>query len=148
MPFPPEMKAAFDQPLPASGQSETEISSQLAALLPYGVGNTHPRFFGWVHGSGTPQNLLAEIVAAAINANAGGRDHGAIHVERQVIRWCRDLFGFPETASGLVVSGTSLATVVALKTARDARLSFASRKAGLGAARLAGYASSEAPAPP
>lgn len=143
-PFPPEMKAAFDQPLPEDGQSETDIAAQLQALLPYGAGNTHPRFFGWVHGSGTPQNMLAEIITSAINANAGGRDHGAIYVERQVIRWCRELFGFPETASGLIVSGTSLATVVALKVARDTRLGFASRKAGLGAARLVGYASAEA----
>ncbi len=143
-PFPPEMKAAFDQPLPEGGQSETDIAAQLENLLPYGVGNTHPRFFGWVHGSGTPQNLLAEITASAMNANAGGRDHGAIQVERQVIRWCRELFGFPEGASGLVVSGTSLATILALKVARDVRLDFSSRKDGLGGARLVGYASAEA----
>ncbi|MBY9066598.1 cytochrome D ubiquinol oxidase subunit I [Hyphomonas sp. WL0036] len=143
-PFPPEMKAAFSQPLPAQGQDEADLASQLAALLPYGVGNTHPRFFGWVHGSGTPQNLLAEIVASALNANAGGRDHGAIYVERQVISWCRQLFGFPETASGILVSGTSLATVIALKTARDARLEFRSRKEGVEGARLVGYASAEA----
>lgn len=143
-PFPPEMKAAFAQPLPKEGQGEAEIAGQLAALLPYGVGNTHPRFFGWVHGSGTPQNLLAEIAAAAINANAGGRDHGAIYVERQVIAWCREMFGFPETASGLIVSGTSLATVIAVKAARDARLDFRSRKEGICGDRLVGYASTEA----
>lgn len=143
-PFPDAMKAAFDQPLPQNGLGEAALSEQLQALLPYGAGNTHPRFFGWVHGSGTPQNVLAEITASALNANAGGRDHGAIYVERQVIRWCRELFGFPETASGLVVSGTSMATIIALKVARDARLAFASRKAGLGAARLVGYASAEA----
>jgi glutamate/tyrosine decarboxylase-like PLP-dependent enzyme len=143
-PFPPEMKAAFDQPLPETGQDDAALAGQLAALLPYGAGNTHPRFFGWVHGSGTPQNLLAEITASAINANAGGRDHGAIYVERQVIRWCRELFGFPETASGLIVSGTSLATVIALKVARDARLEFASRKGGVLGAPLVGYASAEA----
>ena len=143
-PFPPEMKAAFAKPLPKDGQGEAEIAGQLGALLPYGVGNTHPRFFGWVHGSGTPQNLLAEIAAAAINANAGGRDHGAIYVERQVIAWCREMFGFPETASGLIVSGTSLATVIAVKTARDAALEFRSRKEGICGDRLVGYASTEA----
>jgi aromatic-L-amino-acid decarboxylase len=143
-PLPDTMKAAFDQPLPETGLPPEALSAALASLLPYGAGNTHPRFFGWVHGSGTPQNILAEIAASAINANAGGRDHGAIYVERQVIRWCRDLFGFPETASGLIVSGTSLATIVALKVARDARLSFASRKAGVGTSRLVGYASAEA----
>lgn len=143
-PFPPEMKAAFTQPLPKDGQGEAELAGQLAALLPYGVGNTHPRFFGWVHGSGTPQNMLAEIVASALNANAGGRDHGAIYVERQVIAWCREMFGFPETASGLIVSGTSLATVIAVKTARDAALDFRSRKEGICGDRLVGYASAEA----
>lgn len=143
-PFPPEMKAAFTQPLPKEGQGEAELADQLAALLPYGVGNTHPRFFGWVHGSGTPQNMLAEIVASALNANAGGRDHGAIYVERQVIAWCREMFGFPETASGLIVSGTSLATVIAVKTARDAALDFRSRKEGICGDRLVGYASAEA----
>ena len=143
-PFPAEMKAAFDQPLPETGLGAQALSEQLKRLLPYGPGNTHPRFFGWVHGSGTPQNLLAEIIAATINANAGGRDHGAIHVERQVIRWCRELFGFPEGASGLIVSGTSIATLIALKVARDLRLGFSSRSAGIGHARLVGYASAEA----
>ena len=33
-------------------------------VLPYAVGNTHPRFWGWVHGSGTPGGALAELVAA------------------------------------------------------------------------------------
>lgn len=143
-PFPSEMKLAFDQPLPETGQDEAALAAQLAELLPYGAGNTHPRFFGWVHGSGTPQNLLAEIAACAINANAGGRDHGAIYIERQVIRWCRELFGFPEGASGLIVSGTSLATIIALKVARDVRLEFSSRKGGLANTRLIGYASAEA----
>ena len=143
-PFPDEMKAAFAQPLPRDGQSEADLAEKLAALLPYGVGNTHPRFFGWVHGSGTPQNMLADIIAAALNANAGGRDHGAIYVERQVVAWCRELFGFPENASGLIVSGTSLATVIAVKAARDARLEFRSRKEGICGDRLVGYASAEA----
>lgn len=143
-PLPEDMKAAFDQPLPEDARGEADVAAALESLLPYGVGNTHPRFFGWVHGSGTPQNLLAEIVAAAMNANLGGRDHGGIYVERQVIRWCRELFGFPETASGLIVSGTSLATIIALKVARDARLGFASRQDGVGSARLVGYASAEA----
>lgn len=140
----PELKAAFDQPLPQQGLGTNATAEQLESLLPYGSGNTHPRFFGWVQGSGTPGNVLAEITAAALNANCGGRDHGAMAVERQVVRWCRDLFEFPETASGLVVSGTSMATIVALKAARDRCFDFKSRQQGLGASRLVGYASSQA----
>ena len=142
--FPAEMKAGFAGRLPEQGAPPVEIDAQLRALLPYGVGNTHPRFFGWVHGSGTPSNLLAEMTAAAINANTGGRDHAAIYVERQVVDWCKALFGYPETASGLVVSGTSMATVIAMKAARDTYFDFVSRTDGVCGRRLVGYTSNEA----
>ena len=140
---PPELKQSLQSALPVQGRGPVAVQEQIEALLPYGVGNTHPRFFGWVHGSGTPGNLIADIAAAAMNANLGGRDHGAMYVEKQVVRWCRELFEFPETASGLVVSGTSIATVVALKSARDRHLGFAPRKSGVGSAKLVGYTSSQ-----
>jgi len=139
-PLPEEMKAELRMGLPTEGADN--VAEALARLLPYGVGNTHPRFFGWVHGSGGAASMLAEITAAAMNANLGGRDHGAIYVEKQVVAWVREMFGFPSRASGLVVSGTSMATIVALKVARDARIS--ARAAGLGAHKLVGYASDQA----
>ncbi len=143
---PPALKQSLQTELPVQGRGAVAVQQQIEALLPYGVGNTHPRFFGWVHGSGTPGNLIADIAAAAMNANLGGRDHGAMYVEQEVVRWCRELFEFPETASGLVVSGTSIATVVALKTARDRHLGFAPRKSGVGGSggsKLVGYTSSQ-----
>lgn len=142
-PLPDELKAAFRDPLPRAGRGADHTQALIKALLPYGVGNTHPRFFGWVHGSGTPANLFAEIAAAAINANLGGRDHGAMYVERQVVDWCRELFEFPAGSSGLIVSGTSMATVIALKAARDRCLDFASRRKGLRGAPLVGYTSAQ-----
>ncbi len=144
--FPSEMKDAFRAPLPADGIGADATQALMQALLPYGVGNTHPRFFGWVHGSGTPSNLIAEIAAAAINANLGGRDHGAMYVEKQVVDWCRALFDFPADSSGLIVSGTSMATIIALKAARDRCFDFASRKHGLqkaGQGQLVGYTSAQ-----
>ncbi|MEM9571533.1 MAG: pyridoxal-dependent decarboxylase [Pseudomonadota bacterium] len=143
-PPPEDLKADLQSPLPIHGLDYDALVARLTALLPYGVGNSHPRFFGWVHGAGAPGNLLAEIVGAAMNANCGGRDHIAIHVERQVIAWCKSLFQFPDTASGLIVSGTSMATIIAAKTARDVALEFASRTEGVGTAKLTGYVSEQA----
>lgn len=139
-----QLKARLDQSMPLEGMDTQAIAEALIELLPYGVGNTHPRFFGWVHGAGTPGNLLADIATSAMNANCGGRDHVGIYVERQVIDWCKALFSFPKTASGLVVSGTSMATIIAAKTARDAALAFRNRKTGLGACTLVGYSSAQA----
>lgn len=145
-PLPPALKADYQAPLPVDGIGAQATQAHLTALLPYGVGNTHPRFFGWVHGSGTPSNLMADITAAAINANLGGRDHGAMYVEKQVVNWCREIFQFPDTASGLIVSGTSIATVIALKAARDRCFDFTSRKSGLQKTtlgQLVGYTSAQ-----
>ncbi len=143
-PLPGEMKAGLRTPLPRQGAGVDAMQQQMQALLPYGVGNTHPRFFGWVHGAGSSSGLIADIAAAAMNANLGGRDHGAIYVEQQVVAWVRQMFGFPDGSSGLVVSGTSMATIIALKVARDRALGMATRGAGVGAHRLVGYASSQA----
>ena len=68
----------------------------------------------------TPGEDLAEMVATTMNANCGGRDHGAIYIERAVIDWARRQMGFPDTASGVLVTGTSQATVIALACARPA----------------------------
>lgn len=144
--LPQALQADYQAPLPSMGIGPEATQAHMEALLPYGVGNTHPRFFGWVHGSGTPGNLMADITAAAINANLGGRDHGAMYVEKQVVNWCRELFQFPATSSGLIVSGTSIATVIALKAARDRCFDFGSRKAGLqntARGRLVGYTSEQ-----
>ncbi len=138
-PLPDAQKEALTAPLPRKG---TDINAQMQALLPHGVGNTHPRFFGWVHGSGTPSNVIADITAAAMNANLGGRDHGANYVEKQVVDWCREIFDFPDGSSGLVVSGTSIATLIALKAARDRLTDFESRKTGC-PAKLVGYTSTQ-----
>ncbi|MGE4611546.1 MAG: hypothetical protein AAED33_09155 [Paracoccaceae bacterium] len=86
-PLPDGIKQSLTSNLPREGIGIERTQQAVQALLPYGVGNTHPRFFGWVHGAGSPNGLVADIAAAAMNANLGGRDHGAIYVERQVVQW-------------------------------------------------------------
>lgn len=146
-PLPDEIKQALVEPVPLEGQGTEQVCAELVErVLPYATGNTHPRFFGWVHGTGTPGGVIAETMAAAMNANLGGRDHGAIYVERQVVEWCRQLFDFPETASGIVVSGTSLATLIALTAARHRKVDYDVRRRGVqpSEGKLVGYASAEA----
>jgi glutamate/tyrosine decarboxylase-like PLP-dependent enzyme len=89
-------------------------------VLPYTAGNVHPRFWGWVMGSGSAEGMLAELLTAALNVNAGGFDIPATHVELQVLAWCRAMMGFPADAGAAIVSGGSMANFVALAVARDA----------------------------
>ncbi len=143
---PASVKDALSRPLPASGASlDALVDTFRTDLLPHATGNLHPRFFGWVHGGGTVAGALGEMLAGFMNSNVAGRDHVAVYVERQVIDWCKELFGFPAGASGLLTTGTSMAGIIALAVARDAKAGADVRRDGVGAARpLAFYASSEA----
>lgn len=147
MPTPERVKQLLAAPLPRKGEPLDMLLALFERdLLPYGTGNIHPRFFGWVHGSGTPAGVLGEMLAAFMNCNVGGRNHVAVYVERQIIQWCRSIFAFPATSSGVLTSGTSMGTLIALTAARNARAGIDVRQHGLAAApkRLVGYASSEA----
>ncbi len=85
----------------------------------------------------TSRGMLAEMLAAGLNANLGGRDHAPVEVERQVARWMAELFGFPETASGLFVIGTSMANLIAVLAARTSspRVGKPRRRGGRGRGR-------------
>ncbi len=143
-PMPDEVRAGFLAGLPDAPASLADAHQEfMASVLPYGVGNTHPRFMGWVHGAGTAVGLLAEMLAAGLNANLGGRDQAPIALERQVSRWIAELMGFPASASGLFLTGASMANFVAILIARQAALGDEARRAGVGAcgADLTAYAS-------
>jgi aromatic-L-amino-acid/L-tryptophan decarboxylase len=145
-PTPAPVRIALDAAVSTSDQNLESVYQEFKDLiLPYSTGNTHPRFFGWVHGTGQAGGIVAEMLAAAMNANCGGRDHVAIHVERVVLGWCKELFGFPAQASGLLVSGTSMANLIALTVARNARDVRGIRAKGVGGRPpLVAYASAEA----
>ncbi len=144
-PLPPEV---FDLPRQDPPLEPTPLAGVVdefrRTVLPYPTGNIHPRFFGWVHGTGLAAGVVAEMFAAAMNSNLGGRNHAPVYVERAVIQWCRRTFGFPDTASGLLVSGTSMGTVVALAAARNRMIPGDIRRQGLRASPPAAvYASTE-----
>ncbi len=144
-PIPPEVRESFRETLPRMESDLAVIHERfMRDILPYAVGNAHPGFMGWVHGGGTPVGMLAEMLAAGLNANLGGRDQIPVEVERQVVRWMRDLFGFPDSAGGLFVTGTSMANFMALLVARTAVLGVLVRSNGLGAHRLRAYTSAGA----
>jgi aromatic-L-amino-acid decarboxylase len=120
-PLPTEVRARLlREPLPIYGKPIEEVCEDVVHdVMPYSGGNTHPRFWGWVHGSGTVGGVIAEMMTATMNSNVGLCSHSGVLVERQVIEWMRQLFKFPaETGGGLIVSGTSMAAVVCLAVAR------------------------------
>ena len=143
--MPEALRADLRAPMPRTPGSADDAYAEFTRLVqPYPTGNTHPRFMGWVHGGGNAVGMLAELLAAGLNANLGGRDHAPIEVERQVIRWSAELLGLPPETSGLLVTGTSVANLIGLLVARTAAIGVEARRTGLRDAKLVAYASEKA----
>jgi glutamate/tyrosine decarboxylase-like PLP-dependent enzyme len=131
-PIPEMVKTNLSLPLPRQPQGEQAAYEDfLELVLPHPMGNIHPRFWGWVVGTGTPLSAMAEMLAATMNPNVGGGDHVANYVEFQVIDWCKEMLGYPMDASGLLVSGGSMANLVGVIVARNTLAGFDIRKEGL-----------------
>jgi glutamate/tyrosine decarboxylase-like PLP-dependent enzyme len=146
-PIPQSVRDKFHEPLPhGEGDLAAAHAQFMQDVLPYSIGNAHPGFMGWVQGGGTPVGMLADMLAAGLNANVGGRDQIPIAVEQQVMEWMRDLFGFPKTASGLFVTGASMANLMSVWVARTVALGQAVRQHGIAAdgRQLVAYTSSGA----
>jgi glutamate/tyrosine decarboxylase-like PLP-dependent enzyme len=143
-PLPAEVVAGFREPLPLEPQGIAHVYDQfLTQVLPYPMGNIHPRFWGWYMGNGTVSGAMAEFLAAVMNSNLGGGYHAAMLVEQQVIDWLKEAMGFPAEAGGLLVSGGSMANLVGLTVARNVKAGFDVRAEGLvGAQRSLIYYSS------
>jgi aromatic-L-amino-acid/L-tryptophan decarboxylase len=141
-----DSRARLHEPLPRAGQGyESVYRDFVDHVLPYPTGNIHPRFWGWVIGTGTPFNALTEMLAATLNPNVSGFDDAASLVEDRVLAWFKEAMGFPAAATGVPVSGGSMANLVGLAVARHVQAPFDVRRLGQGAAprRMVLYASVE-----
>lgn len=143
---PTEVKRAIKgEPLPLEGQSAEQVYEDFLRMVqPYTSGNRHPRAWGWVRGNGTPLAAMAEMLAASMNAHLGGGEQSPTFVEERCLEWLAEVMGMPAGTTGILVSGGTMANLLGLAVARDARAGFDVREAGLaGDDRLAVYASSE-----
>ena len=113
--------ALYDASLPDRGAGPGAILDRFVAeVLPYPMGNGHPRVFGWVNSPPTPIGVIAEFLAAAMDPSCAGGDHAAIYLEHAAVRWLMELIGFPVDGSmGLLTSGGSMASLTALAAARQ-----------------------------
>jgi glutamate/tyrosine decarboxylase-like PLP-dependent enzyme len=132
--MPEAVRAGFDAPFPKDPVPLAEVWADLQSnLLPYGMGNVHPRFFMWFMGAGTFTGALAEFLAAIDGSNLGAGFTAARQMDMQVTDWLRDMMGFPEGASGTLVDGGSKANIIGLTVARNVMAGVDVREHGVAA---------------
>lgn len=119
-PIPKEVKDTFDSKIPMQGTSPELVYEDFKKFVfPYNKGNVHPRFFAWIQGTGTPLGTFADLLGSGMNPNVAIGEHSAMYVDKQVVNWCKQMMGFPEDSSGMLVSGGSMANITALTVARN-----------------------------
>lgn len=128
----PEARAYHNTALPRQGKTLSEVYQDFGRyILPYPTGNIHPRFWGWVMGTGTPVGVLADLLMSTMNCHVSGYDQAATLVENQVLAWLAEMMDFPATSSGLLVSGGTAADLLGITVARNTLSGLTIRQDGL-----------------
>ncbi len=132
--MPPDVRAHFRSSAPQLGQPIGDVYDELVTnMLPYPMGNIHPRFWMWYMGASNFTGALGDFLAAILGSNLGGGDHAAAEIDKQVVNWLKEMMGYPPDASGTLVSGGSMANLIGLTVARNRMSGIDLRELGVGA---------------
>jgi glutamate/tyrosine decarboxylase-like PLP-dependent enzyme len=131
-PMPDDILQSFKTKLPLNPQDSNTVYNEFkTTIMPYAMGNVHPRFWAWYMGSGLMSGAIGDFWASVLNPNIGGGNHSGHKVEEQVIDWVKEMVHFPESSSCLLVSGGSMANYTALAIARNVKAGYDIRTEGI-----------------
>jgi glutamate/tyrosine decarboxylase-like PLP-dependent enzyme len=120
-----EMERRLRQPSPERGEDFEQILAQLEQdVLPFASASDHPRFFAYVPSCPTWPGVLGDLIASGFNVYQGSwvESAGPSELELIVLDWFKEWVGYPEGASGLLLSGGSAANLTAMACAAQHRL--------------------------
>jgi len=120
-----EGEARFREPVPETGRPLEDLLDRARHEILGNVGRIgHPRFLAFVPSAVTFPGVLGDVLVAGMNPFVGTWVGGSAltMLELVVVDWIRQMLGLPEGAGGLLTSGGSEATLLAVVTARDTHL--------------------------
>jgi aromatic-L-amino-acid decarboxylase len=112
------------RPLPEAGRPFEETLHDMGRAIAKSYNTASGRYMAYIPGGGLYPAALAEYIALTANRYVGMHDAAPalVAIERMAIDWLREFVGYPEGAEGLLTTGGTLSTLVALVTARTVRL--------------------------
>jgi aromatic-L-amino-acid decarboxylase len=118
-----KLRAALGGPAPeAPGDPDAALDALFEQVLPYVQAPDHPRFFARIGSPSNFMSVLADAAASGFNVFTGSWTGGSgpSTVELVVLDWLRDMCGMPLGTEGVLVTGGSVASLVALAAGRTA----------------------------
>ncbi|MGC9974989.1 MAG: aminotransferase class V-fold PLP-dependent enzyme [Gaiellaceae bacterium] len=120
---PGEVRSQLPAQAPEQGEPFAAVLDDLERILLPGLTHwNHPRFFAYFPNTASEPGILAEMLIAALNANAmlWRSSPAATELEQQVMGWLAQLLGLPENWFGHIEDTASTSTLAALAAAREA----------------------------
>ncbi|ASJ70357.1 L-2,4-diaminobutyrate decarboxylase [Granulosicoccus antarcticus IMCC3135] len=132
--MPDSIRIGFTSRVPEDPTPLSQIVAEVNdTVMAYPMGNIHPRFWAWYMGTSNVTGALADFMAAIQGSNLGGGNHAAALMDGQVVQWLREMIGLPESTSGSLVSGGSVANLIGLTVARNRHAGCDVREEGVAA---------------
>jgi aromatic-L-amino-acid decarboxylase len=124
---PPVKPGDLTDALPAHGPEKGESMEAILAdferlIVPACTQWNHPGFLAYFANSGTPEGILGELLAAALNGNGmlWKTSPAVTELEQVTLRWLREWSGLPEVWFGLIYDTASTSSMHAIAAAREA----------------------------
>ncbi len=111
------------EPLPETGAEYTQLLHTLfSKLIPRSFNTASPGYLAYIPGGGLLHSAVADLISLAVNryVSVWVAAPGLAQLEQNVVRWCCEIVGYvgAPTPGGLLVSGGSMANLLAIVTAR------------------------------
>lgn len=122
-----ELAKSVVEPLPEDGNPdfETLLRDIFERLAPHSINTLGGGYLGYIPSGGLFHSALADFISLSLNRYVPMfmAAPGLAAIEAQTVRWLCNIVGFPSQAGGIITSGGSVATLSAIHTARNSKLS-------------------------
>lgn len=110
------------EPIPETPSAPGELLDFIfEQVIPVAFNSASPGYLAYVPGGGLFSSALGELIAATVNRYTGkwAAAPAAVELETQFLRWLAELMGLPQGSLGVLTSGASMSTLIALVAARE-----------------------------
>jgi len=131
---PKEIADLLSSSLPLDGEDPFDILNECQEkIIPYSTNMGHARFFGYIPNTTAILPIYADSLVSALNQNLAVwiASPAATIIERLVLSWIKEIVGIHNGAEGLLTTGGSMATLIALNVARYAKCPWDISKEGM-----------------